>query len=151
MVGSFRSVLFHLEKALAVFDRLAVLHQHLDDGDPLNLGLDLVHDLHGLDNADHRVFDDSWQPTSARRVYFRGRGSDRRYPTMGDWQAVHAPPDLQFEALLLDRELGEFGALHQVYDLFDLFKVQRCPWLIMLEALSVSRDGRSIVQNEGGQ
>ncbi len=26
-----------------------------------------------------------------------------------------------------------------------------CPWLRMLDALSVSRDGRSIVQNEGGQ
>src|SRR4051794_4800101 len=40
------------EQRLAVFDRLTVLHKHLDDlaGD---IRLDLVHKLHGLDDAEH--------------------------------------------------------------------------------------------------
>src|SRR5580658_585482 len=52
-----RSVLFYLKQPLAVFDRLAVFNQHLED-DPLGLSLDLVHDFHGLDDANHRIFDD---------------------------------------------------------------------------------------------
>src|SRR5690348_4167730 len=41
----------HSEKGLAELDRLCVFHEHLANhaGD---LGLDLVHDLHGLDDAD---------------------------------------------------------------------------------------------------
>jgi hypothetical protein len=30
-------------------------------------------------------------------------------------------PDLELEALFFDRELGQFRALHEVDDLFDLF------------------------------
>jgi hypothetical protein len=37
--------------------------------------------------------------------------------------------DFEFKALVLDREFGEFGTLHQVDDLFDLFEIQNGPWL----------------------
>src|SRR5687767_10475222 len=40
------------EQALAVLDRLAVLHVHLDDF-PVAFGVDLVHELHRLDDAQH--------------------------------------------------------------------------------------------------
>src|SRR5436190_22734643 len=39
------------EELLAVFHALAVLDQHLDDGAGV-LALDLVHELHGLDDAE---------------------------------------------------------------------------------------------------
>jgi hypothetical protein len=38
---------------LAEFDRFGVVDQHLGD-DAADFGLDLVHHLHGLDDADHR-------------------------------------------------------------------------------------------------
>lgn len=38
------------KQGLIVFDGLSVLHQDLDDG-PLGVSLDLVHELHGFDNA----------------------------------------------------------------------------------------------------
>ena len=40
----------HHEQALAVFDRLSVLREDLDDR-AADIGLDLVHQLHGLDDA----------------------------------------------------------------------------------------------------
>ena len=49
-----RSALPQLEEPLAVFDRLAVLDQDLDDR-ALGFSLDLVHDLHRFDDADQRV------------------------------------------------------------------------------------------------
>jgi hypothetical protein len=56
-------------------------------------------------------------------------------PRLSRRPAAHlAPPDLQLETLLLDREFGELRAFHQVDDLLDLFKVQRRPLLKMLDA-----------------
>src|SRR5208283_3305075 len=48
------SALLQLKEPLAVFHRLAVFHQDLQDG-ALRLRLYLVHDLHRLDDADQRV------------------------------------------------------------------------------------------------
>src|SRR3990167_828526 len=42
------------EEGLAVLHRVTVLHQDRGDASP-DLGLDLVHQLHGLDDADHRA------------------------------------------------------------------------------------------------
>src|SRR5713101_5804804 len=42
----------HQEQRLSELDRLAVLHHHLDDASR-DLGLDLVHQLHRLDDAEH--------------------------------------------------------------------------------------------------
>src|ERR1700730_117538 len=42
----------HQEQRLPELDRLAVLHHHLDDASS-DLGLDLVHQLHRLDDAEH--------------------------------------------------------------------------------------------------
>src|SRR5262245_18611072 len=42
----------HLEERLAVLDGLGVLDQAGDDG-AIDLGLDLVHELHRLDDAEH--------------------------------------------------------------------------------------------------
>src|SRR6185312_10224186 len=49
-----RSALADAEERIAVLDRLAVRRDDLDDraGD---LGLDLVHELHRLDDAEHRA------------------------------------------------------------------------------------------------
>src|SRR5574338_459844 len=45
------ALLLHFEQAVAVLDRLAVLAEDLDDGAG-DVGLDLVHELHGLDDAE---------------------------------------------------------------------------------------------------
>src|ERR1051325_6150499 len=45
----------HQEERLPELDRLAVLHHHLDDA-ARHLGLDLVHQLHRLDDAEHLAF-----------------------------------------------------------------------------------------------
>ena len=42
--------LFNFEKLLAVLYGLTVFYQYFDNG-PLNFGLDLVHYLHGFDDA----------------------------------------------------------------------------------------------------
>lgn len=57
---------------------------------------------------------------------------DRRAETTAaanHWKAISTPADLQLKALFLDREFGQFGARHEVNDLFDLFKVQGVLWL----------------------
>ncbi len=36
-------------------------------------------------------------------------------------QAISPTTNLELKALLFERELGEFGALHEVDDLFNLF------------------------------
>src|SRR5437867_2972299 len=43
------------EERLAVLDRLGVLHENLDHA-PIDVGLDLVHQLHGLDDAKDLAF-----------------------------------------------------------------------------------------------
>lgn len=48
------SPLFDLEESLAVFDRLAILDQNLDDI-PFGLSLNFIHDLHRFDDTDHGV------------------------------------------------------------------------------------------------
>src|SRR3712207_7159539 len=48
-----RLALLDLEERLAVLDRVAVLGEHRDDG-AVDLGLDLVHELHRLDDAEDR-------------------------------------------------------------------------------------------------
>ena len=52
-----RLALFDLKEALTVFDGLPVFDKEFQDG-TLGFRLDFVHDLHGLDDADHGVFDD---------------------------------------------------------------------------------------------
>jgi hypothetical protein len=45
----------HREQPFAVLHGLAVLHVDLDDF-PITLGVDLVHELHRLDDAEHLPF-----------------------------------------------------------------------------------------------
>ncbi len=51
------SALFNLEEPLAVFDRLTVFDENLQNR-ALGFGLDLIHDFHRFDDADDRVLDD---------------------------------------------------------------------------------------------
>ena len=51
------SDLLELEQPLAVFHGLPVFHQHLHNG-ALRFSLDLIHDLHRLDNTDDGVLHD---------------------------------------------------------------------------------------------
>ena len=53
----YRSALLNLEETLPVFDRLTVLDEDLKDR-AFNLRLNLVHDLHGFDDADDGILGD---------------------------------------------------------------------------------------------
>jgi hypothetical protein len=56
MSGGVRSMLgLEFKEGLAVLDGLAIFDKDAGDG-AAHLGLDLVHDLHGLDDADGGVF-----------------------------------------------------------------------------------------------
>src|SRR5689334_9366339 len=64
------------EQSLAVLDRLAVLGKHLHDlsGD---VRLDLVHELHRLDDAENLVLLDAVSRRSERRRLRRSRAVER--------------------------------------------------------------------------
>lgn len=90
-----RLALLDLEKALAVFDRLPVFSEDFENG-PLCFRLDLVHDLHRLNDADDGVFDD-FSPNIDERLALRGRravkgahhgGFDVGNPWLFFWPAI---------------------------------------------------------------
>src|SRR6476620_5754821 len=71
--GSWATTSLDDEQGLAVLDRLAVLDQDLGDRAG-HVGLDLVHDLHGLDDADRVAFLDGAADVD-ERLRARARGA----------------------------------------------------------------------------
>src|SRR5688500_10870079 len=72
------SPLLDLEEPLAVSDGLAVSDQDLEQG-AIGFGLDLVHYLHGLDNADDRVLHDLGTRVGKGLTFGRGGPVERSY------------------------------------------------------------------------
>ena len=58
----------NFKEALTVFDGLAVFDENLGHS-AFCFGLDLVHDFHGLNDTDHRVFDDFGAPLNERFTF----------------------------------------------------------------------------------
>jgi len=69
MTGAILALLY-LKEELAVFNRLTVLDENLDDS-PFRLSLNLIHDLHRLNDADERVFRDLGAFFNKRRTVGR--------------------------------------------------------------------------------
>src|SRR5471030_1559716 len=67
-----RLALFDFEEALAVFNGLAIFDENLEDS-AFGLGLNLIHDFHGLDDADHAVFDGFGSDVGERFTLRRSR------------------------------------------------------------------------------
>ena len=70
------SALLDFEEALAVFDRLTVFDEDFEDR-ALSLGLNLVHDFHGLNDANNGGFHD-FGADIRKRLTFRGGRSVKR-------------------------------------------------------------------------
>src|SRR5580704_8154685 len=82
-----RSGLREADEALAVLDVLAVLDQDLLDA-AIRLGFDLVHQLHGLDDADHLPLADRLPVVDERGRLRRGRPVEGSDEGRGDERAV---------------------------------------------------------------